>query len=1286
MAALAVAVLGSIAPVASAAQPPDPKPKFKELPRPERPRGEKKASYDQHSVLVRFKPGASATAKDGALKSRGARTAGAVRGTAFVKVRTTRAAAELLRDLRKDPAVQSVSLDYRRRVTAAPNDEYYTYGDQKYLNTVRLPQAWDRTKGSTSQVIAIADTGVDTAHPDLVGRIVAGYNAISPGSAPADDNGHGTMVAGIAAANTNNGIGVAGVAWTGRVMPVKVLDRNGFGFDSDVAEGVTWAADHGAKIVNLSLGGPTDSPALHDAMKYAVGKGAVVVVAAGNEGDDTPQYPAAYPEVLAVGATDTAGNLTDFSSSGDWIDVAAPGFGIVSTYPKAFSGTYPPYAIGDGTSLSAPIASGVAALVRTMYPTLTPAQVMGRLRATARDAGPRGIDPYYGYGVLDAYSAVGGGWGAEFPQRAMGIGEPNDVPARATVLSTSVTGTIGMEGDVDWYRYESTEQRSVEVRATPPTYDVNRAQNLDPVVAVYDKDLRLLGEVDKAGPGSGETVWLTMNAGTHYVAVRNYNGAADTRSYTLAVAPAGLYAPAETRPVGGSAFGVAVGDMTGDGRNDVVFTTRDYNDPANDNKLFVFAQKADRSLASPVRYNTQLGPNDSAAVALLDATGDGRLDAALATRSGIEIFQQTAAGVLESTGVIPGTENAWALTTADIDGDRDADLVAATNPAGIAVLTQESPGTFVSSPVSSDATYELEVGDVDGDGRMDVVAYYQGLVRVYHHREAGWERTEHAAITGYSPNISGIEVADLTGDGRADVAATIGGNGASRINVFVQTPTGELNAPVVYPTADLPGMIEAADINGDGRSDLVTPSDAGPYMSTLLQAGDGTLSTPVLHDVPYGSVHLALGDINGDDRPDVVLSNRYQGLVVVPNITGPPPAGEQVWVRNISPANFATAVALGTAPTVSFARPVDPASVTAASVRLASGRSGATVAATVSYDAASRTATIRPAAALQDNTPYRVVVAGVRDSAGVAQVGKFTTTFRTVDVVPPAVGNLKATGGHGTATLSWTLPQITDLDQVIVRMAAGTVAPSSPTSGTGVYAGTSSGATVSGLAAGTTYTFRVWVRDRSGKYSSTAPSVRLVGTRATISSNTTAVTYGGAVTVTGRLVRADTGAAIAGVPVQLYGRRKGTTSWMLLGAPSSSSSGYLTFSHKPSWSLDYLWVYRGSTVFMGTGSPLRAVGVRPVVTANLSRTSVALGGSVTLSGGVAPGHAGHRVYLQQFSSGAWATVNSQLLPSTSTYAFAIKPGYRGTYYYRVYKPADPDHLAAISPTRSFSVY
>jgi len=245
--AFALVLLIPLGSAVSDAQERDPKLAVKSLPRPERPRDPKQRSFDPHAVLVKFKPGTSAAAKDGAVKGRGARMAGAVSGTTYEKVTSAGSADDLLRAMRADSTVASVSLDYRRTMTAAPNDPGYVLGDQNYLNTVRLPQAWDQTKGSPDQIIAVVDSGVDALHQDLVGRTVAGYNAITntptAANANTDDNGHGTMVAGIAAANTNNGIGIAGAAWNARVMPVKVLDSTGNGFDSDVAEGITWAAD-----------------------------------------------------------------------------------------------------------------------------------------------------------------------------------------------------------------------------------------------------------------------------------------------------------------------------------------------------------------------------------------------------------------------------------------------------------------------------------------------------------------------------------------------------------------------------------------------------------------------------------------------------------------------------------------------------------------------------------------------------------------------------------------------------------------------------------------------------------------------------------------------------------------------------------------------------------------------------------------------------------------------------------------------------------------------------------
>ncbi len=350
--------------------------------KPGDPGGKSEPEYAQSSVVVSLRDPANTAA----ITSRGATIVGEIAGTGFIKVRTTGDPAALVAQLRQDPAVTAASLNYGRRTTAVPNDQLYGFYQQSYLNAIRMPQAWDLRSDAVSQVVAVLDTGVDAAHPDLTGRLVAGHNAVAPGSPPSDENGHGTFVTGVIAANTNNGTGIAGVTWNGRVMPIKVFGDE-LAYDSDIAAGIVWAVDHSARVINMSLGGPGESPLLHTAVRYATDRNVVVVASSGNEGSGVAQYPAALPEVFAVGATDDNGRLVDFSSYGDWLDLAAPGFDIISTIPGAA------FAFGSGTSFAAPIVAGVAALVRAQNPALTQAQVADRLRAAARDAGPRGLRP-----------------------------------------------------------------------------------------------------------------------------------------------------------------------------------------------------------------------------------------------------------------------------------------------------------------------------------------------------------------------------------------------------------------------------------------------------------------------------------------------------------------------------------------------------------------------------------------------------------------------------------------------------------------------------------------------------------------------------------------------------------------------------------------------------------------------------------------------------------------------------------------------------------------------------
>ncbi|PYI51745.1 S8 family peptidase [Paenibacillus flagellatus] len=288
---------------------------------------------------------------------------------------------------------------YLTNEAVEPNDMLYSRY-QWNLPAIETVPGWDVTRGSEEVVVAVVDTGVDLNHPDLNGRTVEGINIVSPNSLPMDDVGHGTHVAGVISALVNNREGVAGMSWYNRVMPVKVLDETGAGSTYSVAQGIIWATDHGAKVINMSLGNYADAQFLHDAVRYAYDRDVVLIAASGNDNTERPGYPAAYPEVFAVAATDANNQKASFSNYGDYIDVAAPGVNIASTYPDNH------YAALSGTSMASPHVTALAALIRSVNPLLTNEEVMDIMRRTANDIGDSGKDRYYGYGQIDVVKAV----------------------------------------------------------------------------------------------------------------------------------------------------------------------------------------------------------------------------------------------------------------------------------------------------------------------------------------------------------------------------------------------------------------------------------------------------------------------------------------------------------------------------------------------------------------------------------------------------------------------------------------------------------------------------------------------------------------------------------------------------------------------------------------------------------------------------------------------------------------------------------------------------------------
>lgn len=297
--------------------------------------------------IVQFKPG---TSEERMLQI--CREAGAAVETSIPQINAHVVEAFDDKAISEFSEVALIEPDHIATVGKTPDDT--DFNQQWGLNKIQALQAWEATYSDSSIKIAILDSGIDSSHPDLSSKIVA-ENNFTDSPSLADVYGHGTHVAGIAAAVTNNSAGIAGVACEASLMNVKVLGDDGFGPYSWIAQGIIWAADNGANVINMSMGGHIGSAALEQAINYAWEKGVVVAVAAGNNGSSEPSYPAFYEKVIAVAATDPDDCLCPFSNYGDWVDVAAPG-STISTLPGD------KYGVMNGTSIAAPFVSGLAGL------------------------------------------------------------------------------------------------------------------------------------------------------------------------------------------------------------------------------------------------------------------------------------------------------------------------------------------------------------------------------------------------------------------------------------------------------------------------------------------------------------------------------------------------------------------------------------------------------------------------------------------------------------------------------------------------------------------------------------------------------------------------------------------------------------------------------------------------------------------------------------------------------------------------------------------------------------
>jgi subtilisin family serine protease len=382
-------------------------------------------------LIVKLRPGVERVRGRALARGQGGDVVDEVRELRLQRIRLPeRARVNAARVLARHPEIEWAAPNLLLPPTEVPDDPQYAVA--WHLDKIGAPAAWDLSKGD-GVTIAVLDSGVDATHPDLSSKLVPGYNFYENNADTADVYGHGTRVAGAAAAATDNAAGVAAVGWNARVMPIRVAGTNGWASSWAITQGLAWAVDHGARVMNLSFANLGSSQAVADAAAYAVQQGGVVVVSAGNCGCD--ESTPARLDLLTVGATDETDALAAASSRGSHVDLVAPGVRIWSTDPGGL------YRRVSGTSYSSPIVAGIVALMLSANPDLEAADVAALLQGTAQDLGAAGWDSAFGHGRVDAFRALQAAVAAAGPP-------PDTAPPTASFVSPSPGATVAGTVDV----------------------------------------------------------------------------------------------------------------------------------------------------------------------------------------------------------------------------------------------------------------------------------------------------------------------------------------------------------------------------------------------------------------------------------------------------------------------------------------------------------------------------------------------------------------------------------------------------------------------------------------------------------------------------------------------------------------------------------------------------------------------------------------------------------------------------------------------------------------------
>jgi subtilisin family serine protease len=835
-------------------------------------------------------------------------------------------AAEAVVRLRRDPRVAMAELDQQVSASLVPNDPQFRalWGIAK----IGAPAAWNTSTGE-GITVAVVDTGLDLTHPDIAANVwtnareipgngidddgngfvddVQGWDFVDNDADPRDDNGHGSHVSGTIAAAGNNGVGVIGVAWRARIMPLKALGRYGFGYASDLARAIVYATDNGADVINNSWDGGGDSSVVHDAVVYAYSHGAVVVAAAGNFDDDSTRYfPARYPEVITVGATAPGDIKAPFSNWGK-IDVSAPGMGILSLRATGTPFGQPKgvgYAFASGTSMAAPHVAGVAALVLSRRPDLSVEELRQALRSSAVEIGAPGVDLLYGSGRLDAKAALH----VDSVLVAKFLGTVNGAQTcGATPLAGIAEGTGFARYTLDYgFGPNPTRWTRVVESATPVTR--GSLGVFDPSALPRGRYALRLTAYDTAGRAFVDRIdVIAVDPREAFVIVDpwapavptgavTYPGGADVYVYgSVQAASARSYAIDWARGIdrvsgwstegvvlfGGGlppAFSLGYWSTTAAGITEGDYYTLrlrvDNGGTPFETRTLVYIEPD--LLGTPAWLWTAPGPYSGVlpladpagtrALGLVRPRGDG-LAGAFEKRSGSGDY-------IDSTSLLsPSPLNAAA---AELDGTAGDEVVVA-ELRGLRLISGDGTSSVLDPGPGGDLFWNASVviADLDGDGAVEIVALGRGpggADSLYAWEHDGTLRHGFPVLVGPAAT-SRLLVADVDAHAGKEVIVAV----RTSADGFALRAVGADGKRLPWSSRSITGVADQlalADLDGTGAVGIVltTVTGRGATVHALTASGVERAGWPLSLGASRTS-YLAIGDLDRDGAREVVVSN-----------------------------------------------------------------------------------------------------------------------------------------------------------------------------------------------------------------------------------------------------------------------------------------------------------------------------------------------------------------------------------------------------------------------------